>query len=257
MDFGFFSVVQKVDDIQQGTLTIRVRVRSDLETLKQRYLPSLGEISASSSTDYRYRAKASREAFAVALSRIALDLNYSNFKDAVAVRQGKDRSHVYTSVWSALTKLSSLDKPSTAKASTATSYGGVLIDDDGRVLLRKPKGGIDGYAWTFAKEKLNGGTPQHAALSAVHQRTGYLAEIVARIPGTFQGGHSVAEYFLMRPVGKPLPFHPDRTEQIVWVDPAEAAARIGQTTNAAGRARDLAVLHAALGAKAFTAGSQP
>jgi hypothetical protein len=34
-----------------------------------------------------------------------------------------------------------------------TAYGGVLIDQKGRVLLRKPKVEYDGYVWTFPKGK--------------------------------------------------------------------------------------------------------
>ena len=246
-DFGFFSVVEKSDDIHENTLTIRARVREDLETLRARCLPSLGPIADSASTDYRYRAKASREAFAIALSKIALDLNYSNFKNAVAVRQGKERAHVYSGVWSALAKLASLDHAGGEKSAT-TSYGGVLVDEGGRVLVRKPKGEFDGYVWTFAKGEAKGATPKHAALSAVHSRTGYLAEIVAPIPGAFHGGASVSEYFLMRPIGEPLTFDPARTEKVMWVEPDEAVKLVGKTHNVTGRARDLAVLHAALGA---------
>ena len=245
-DFGFFSIVEKSDDTHENTLTIRARVREDLETLGARYLPSLGPIGESTSTDYRYRAKASREAFAIALSKIALDLDYSNFKNVVAVRQGKDRAHVYSGVWSVLTKLTSLDHVGDKKSAT-TSYGGVLVDEGGRVLVRKPKGEFDGYVWTFAKGEAKGATPKHAALSAVHSRTGYLAEIVAPIPGTFQGGASVSEYFLMHPIGEPRAFDPSRTEKVMWVEPAEAIKLVGKSHNATGRARDLAVLHAALG----------
>jgi hypothetical protein len=41
---GFFSVVREPDDIGAGSLTIRARVKSDLEALRKHYLPDLGEI---------------------------------------------------------------------------------------------------------------------------------------------------------------------------------------------------------------------
>lgn len=55
---GFFSVVRKHDDVAEGTLTVRARVKSDLQNLKAHWLPELGEIKASTSNDYRFRAKA-------------------------------------------------------------------------------------------------------------------------------------------------------------------------------------------------------
>lgn len=47
---GFFSIVQKPGDKQNGTLTVRSRVRSDLEALKESYLPGLGQIQESHNT---------------------------------------------------------------------------------------------------------------------------------------------------------------------------------------------------------------
>jgi hypothetical protein len=85
---GFFSVVEKPDDKRERTLTIRARVRADLENLREGYLPALGPISEDAGTDYKYRARAPRLALASALSQIALDIDYSNFKDSVAKSQG-------------------------------------------------------------------------------------------------------------------------------------------------------------------------
>lgn len=53
---GFFSVVRKPTDIKNKTLTVRARVRSDLEALKAQYLPELGPIQESKVNDYRFRA---------------------------------------------------------------------------------------------------------------------------------------------------------------------------------------------------------
>ena len=38
---GFFSIVQKPEDEQAGTLTIRARVRGDLERLRETCLPGM------------------------------------------------------------------------------------------------------------------------------------------------------------------------------------------------------------------------
>lgn len=126
------------------------------------------------------------------------------------------------------------------------AYGGVVVDGQGRVLLREPKNHFDGYAYTFAKGRPDEGeTPEEAALREVREETGLEAEIVEPIPGTFAGGTTSNAYFLMRPVRDHGDFDRAETVSVSWVDWTEAEARIGQTTNSKGRARDLAVLTAA------------
>jgi len=104
-NFGFFSVVEKPGDKQAGVLTVRARVRDDLIALRNRYLPELGEIEANAGTDYKYRARISRDALANAVARIVGDIDYQNFKSSVGKEQGNERAHVYTDVWNALYKL--------------------------------------------------------------------------------------------------------------------------------------------------------
>ncbi len=101
-NFGFFSIVEKPDDQGSGTLTIRARVKTDLESLRDRYLPELGEIVTSEDTDYKYRAKVSRTEFADAASQIVQDIDYTNFKNSVAETQGARRAHAYGKVWNVL-----------------------------------------------------------------------------------------------------------------------------------------------------------
>jgi len=98
---GFFSIVRKPDDVERGTLTIRARVKSDLEALRK-HLPSLGEIVENAGTDYRYRSKAPRGDIARALGKMVQNLDYDNFKDEVGKKQGKDRAKIYGQVWSVL-----------------------------------------------------------------------------------------------------------------------------------------------------------
>jgi len=98
-NFGFFSVVQKRDT---DFLTVRARVREDLEALRSRYLPSLSATLAKGGTDYPWRATVPHADFAAALGRIALDLHYDNFKNEVALWQGKTRANRYGKVWSVL-----------------------------------------------------------------------------------------------------------------------------------------------------------
>jgi hypothetical protein len=100
--FGFFSVVEKPSDRHAGTVTIRGRVKSDLEKMKSKYLREMGPIIENGGTDYRYRATVSRTDFAAAMEEIAADIDYSNFKSSVSAKQGQQRAHVYEEVWSVL-----------------------------------------------------------------------------------------------------------------------------------------------------------
>jgi hypothetical protein len=99
---GFYSIVCKPGDAEAKNLTIRARVKSDLEALRQEYLPSLGTISEDAGTDYRFRAKAKREEVEKALPLMVQQLDYENFKDEVANKQGKYRAQVYHKVWDVL-----------------------------------------------------------------------------------------------------------------------------------------------------------
>lgn len=102
---GFFSVVQKPEDVDTKTLTVRARVREDLEALKTQCLPELGAIQESASNDYRFRARAPQAAVARAMAAIVEGVNYANFKDEVALRQGPTRAALYHDVWSVLLRL--------------------------------------------------------------------------------------------------------------------------------------------------------
>jgi hypothetical protein len=103
--FGFFSIVQKSGDAEMGMLTVRARVRADLEALRAAYLPEMGEIAVNAGTDYRYRARVPRAALAAALQQIVLDIDYANFKAAVYKTQGSRRSQLYHEVWGVLYQL--------------------------------------------------------------------------------------------------------------------------------------------------------
>jgi 8-oxo-dGTP pyrophosphatase MutT (NUDIX family) len=243
-NFGFFSIVEKPDDEQERTLTIRARVKADLENLRDRYLPTLGQISEDTGTDYKYRAKARRLDCASALSLIALDIDYSNFKNSVAQKQGADRAKLYHGLWDVLYGLQA-KKGAKAKK---MSYGGVLLNEEKCVLLRRPKGDFDGYVWTFPKGKEEpGSTPEETALREVKEETGYTAEILGKLPGQFEGGTGVTEFFLMRPLGEPGAFDKSETEAITWVTFEEAEKHIAQTRNEIGRRRDQSVLETTVG----------
>ena len=89
---GFFSIVQKPTDKSDDMVTIRSRVREDLEALRTHYLASLGPTTQEGGSDYPYRARVKRAHFALALASLANDIDYSNFKSAVAQSQGRERA---------------------------------------------------------------------------------------------------------------------------------------------------------------------
>jgi 8-oxo-dGTP pyrophosphatase MutT (NUDIX family) len=256
-NFGFFSVDQKPDDPAAGTLTIRARVKRDLETLRDRYLQDMGPILTDADADYRFRAKAPRSAVAVAAALAIRDIDYANFKGSVAREQGPERCQIYGEAWKALHVLQEPETPhSDARKSVGatpvqpgTSYGGLLFDDSVRVLMRAPVVEFDHPHWTFPR-----GTPaepdasaEEVALRQVREETGYHAEIIGRVPGTFREGTGHAVYFLMRPIG-PRKTKPDpaRTRSVRWLSLPNAKTLIDKTIDRVGRRRDFNVLEAAV-----------
>jgi 8-oxo-dGTP pyrophosphatase MutT (NUDIX family) len=102
---GFFSIVQKPSDVATDTLTVRSRVRGDLEALREQFLPGLGDIQESKVNDYRFRAVAPRAEVAAAMASLVNQLHYQNFKSQVAKVQGSARAHLYHDVWDVLYRL--------------------------------------------------------------------------------------------------------------------------------------------------------
>ncbi len=98
---GFFSVVQ--DDEDASRVLVRARVREDLEALRD-VLPEL-EPWHDPSADSAWRARISRGEWGYALGVMAGEIDYRNFKNAVAERQGYERASVYGEVWRVLYNL--------------------------------------------------------------------------------------------------------------------------------------------------------
>jgi 8-oxo-dGTP pyrophosphatase MutT (NUDIX family) len=257
---GFFSIVQKPTDKGRDTLTVRARVRSDLEALRDAYIPSLGEIKESPNNDYRFRAVAPRADVAAAAASLVADLGYSNFKSEVAKRQGVKREQLYHDVWHVLYDLQSgkfeAGYPAGSQTSPpgmaggawsipkANAYGGVLVSPDRRVLVREPKGHFGGYVWTWPKGTPDKGeTPEQTALREVREETGIQGRIVGALPLAYRGtGASTSAFFLMVPEGAPGKFNKDETIQVRWVSFAEAAELFKLNHSPEARNRDRQIL---------------
>ena len=258
--FGFFSIVQKDGEAE---LTIRSRTRGDLLRLQRNYLPQLSAPICHEGTDYPWRARCSHQALAEAMPRIVRQIQYVNFKDEVAASLGPERAHRYAKIWGALHGMDDdlpepvregwegLPWPKAGKGGKAPAFGGVVIDPTGRILLREVAGHYDGYVWSFAKGRpQKGEAPRVAALREVAEEVGVAARIPLPLARTFEGGTTRNHYFLMLvdPETVDLGFRCRETSGLRWALPEEARRMIGETGNAVGRARDLAVLDAALGA---------
>ena len=126
------------------------------------------------------------------------------------------------------------------------AYGGVVINDEGKILLREPRDHFDNYVWTFSKGgQKPGETPQQTAEREVLEETGIKAEIKDRLPGVYEGGTTENTYFLMSFVEDTGKFDRE-TQSVRWVIPEEARVLISMTTNPIGRKRDLKVLEEVL-----------
>ena len=131
-------------------------------------------------------------------------------------------------------------------------YGGVIVDDQNRFLLREPIDHFDGYHWTFAKGGLDheAEKPTQAALREVAEETGVKGEILGYVPGEHkipaQGDYKGSSnyYFLMKGKGTASATD-EETASTKWASYEDAKKLISQTTNPHGRTRDLNVLEAA------------
>lgn len=94
---GFYSVVTAEEFGEE--LQVRARDQDDLERLRLSWFPDLGPTVVKPGRDYPCRAFCTHKKLAIALARLAEAIDYSNFKSAVAARQGGSRAHIYANVW--------------------------------------------------------------------------------------------------------------------------------------------------------------
>ena len=99
---GFFSVVRK--DGEQH-LTVRARSSSDLDRLRDQFMPELSATISKAGTDYAFRATIGKPAFAKGMAKLGDSIDYHNFKDEVAAKMGAHRASLYHEVWSVLQRI--------------------------------------------------------------------------------------------------------------------------------------------------------
>jgi len=83
------------------------------------------------------------------------------------------------------------------------SYGAVIINDRGQVLVVEPANHFSDVVWTIPKGKLDAGEiPEQTAVREAQEETGYDIELIDYIDGAWTGQTSVTRFFLARPKGE-------------------------------------------------------
>jgi hypothetical protein len=103
---GFFSAVNDRND--EGTIIVRSRVRGDAARLVAAV--GVGNVIETRDSDYRFRVRLPRPAWVAYVAAAAEAIDYSNFKAAVAVRQGAGRAHAYADVWAVMLGLQATEE---------------------------------------------------------------------------------------------------------------------------------------------------
>ncbi len=94
---GFYSVVAKPGD-GDDFLTVRARSEQDIRNLANLID---AEPSRDDGTDYRWRIRCPKSDWAKAVSRMASEIDYDNFKNRIC-RDDPDRARVLSRVWEVL-----------------------------------------------------------------------------------------------------------------------------------------------------------
>jgi 8-oxo-dGTP pyrophosphatase MutT (NUDIX family) len=122
------------------------------------------------------------------------------------------------------------------------AFGGVVIDNEDRILLRRVAGNYKGYVWTFPKGRPDEGElPTDAALREVREETGHECSVIMPLGEFIEGLETVTTFFLMRSVHDHGDFH-DETAEVRWASWDEAEKLLSLTEHDMGRARDLRVM---------------
>lgn len=99
-EFGFFSIV--AHRTKPDTVIVRGRVKDDVLEFEKRAAIRGARAFEDFAADYPFRLEIPKAAAAKVLLDAIVSMNYDNFKNQVARRQGWNRSIVYHEVWSHL-----------------------------------------------------------------------------------------------------------------------------------------------------------
>ena len=104
------------------------------------------------------------------------------------------------------------------------SYGGIVMNEKGEVLMRSPSDKNFGNEWTFAKGAAeHGENDREAALREVLEETGMQCRIASEIPGHYNANAKNTKYFLMEVEDEDKwSGKLDETSEVKWMSPDKA-----------------------------------
>jgi len=132
-DIGFYSAVEHRDD--DTLVMVRARARADLERLiellERDTAPEI--IEGIKGADYPARIVLAKAEWAKVVERLAWDIDYDNFKNAVGQRCGYERAGTYSAVWGRLLAIE-------REGREGVESDGFQMEWDWPVLDREPHG---------------------------------------------------------------------------------------------------------------------
>ncbi len=102
---GFFALAaSQTPKAPKGTLSVRARVRADLDAFRKHYSSKLGPTIVIPGADYEYRADISPDELRKAMVKMAEGVDYTKFKPEAErfSTGGHERHSLYLGVWSAM-----------------------------------------------------------------------------------------------------------------------------------------------------------
>ncbi len=144
--------------------------------------------------------------------------------------------------WEQFQEMPGWTKPGGGKTQ---SYGVILFDNQGRIMLRKPEGNFGGTGWTFAKGGGSHKLPAATALKELGEETGYTADLVAAMPEGYVGQTTKTNFFIgkTKDGGYDPSLMDDETAAVQFMTYEQAHTAIMQATDPKVRARDMAILN--------------
>lgn len=117
-------------------------------------------------------------------------------------------------------------------------YGGVLVNEHGQFLLRKPTGEFMGWRWSFPKGGMDPGEhPVDTALREVAEESAHHTQVIGTVPDERIGKDgSSNRYFLMRPLRENSEMLEHHTEEYRWATYTDAVRMLQENPFQQGRA---------------------
>ncbi len=111
-NFGFYSIVKH--NQKPDVFLVRARSKEDLLRLIYKYGDicnlNINSIIVNDEADYRYRLEINKSSWSDVISKIADDINYTNFKNSVKDNLDEYRAELCNQVWDVMYDLQATEK---------------------------------------------------------------------------------------------------------------------------------------------------